>query len=187
MDALDLATLYRHCPACGATPLVPAPDGHMTACPACGFAAYSNAAAAVGVVAWNGAGELLVCERARDPGKGRLDLPGGFVDPGETAEEACARECREELGIELTGFRYLASYPNEYPYRRLNVRVLDLFFSVRIDAGQARSLRAGDDVAAAAFRSLDGLRAEDFAFPSTRRLLGEVLLRGRPDGQAGCS
>lgn len=73
-------------------------------------------------------GRLLLTRRALEPDKGMLDLPGGFVDPGESAEDALRREVAEELGIKLKEVRYLASCPNEYPFSGLTVFTTDLAF-----------------------------------------------------------
>ena len=63
------------------------------------------------------AGRLLTVRRARDPEKGTLDLPGGFVDPGGGRwMMPVRRELREETGLEATEVRLLFSIPNVYPY-----------------------------------------------------------------------
>jgi 8-oxo-dGTP diphosphatase len=46
-------------------------------------------------------GELLLVKRDREPARGRWSLPGGRVEWGESLAEACAREVREETGIEI--------------------------------------------------------------------------------------
>ena len=56
--------------------------------------------------------ELLVCRRAKEPAKGTLDLPGGFIDMTETGEEGVAREVREETGMKVAKAEYLFSLPN---------------------------------------------------------------------------
>jgi len=63
---------------------------------------YMNPSAATAAFILNGKGELLVERRKREPAKGTLDLPGGFADFDETAEEGVAREVLEETGLEGT-------------------------------------------------------------------------------------
>lgn len=56
---------------------------------------------AVGGIVFDGAGRLLVIRRGRPPGAGLYTIPGGKVEPGETLAVACAREVREETGLEV--------------------------------------------------------------------------------------
>ena len=86
-------------------------------CSACGFELYLNVAAAVAGVIVDEQERMVVLVRGKEPGKGQWDLPGGFVDPEDTAEEAMRREVREEIGLEVTGLTYLGSWPNVYEYR----------------------------------------------------------------------
>ena len=60
-------------------------------------------------------------------------MPGGFIDHGETAEEALAREIHEEVGIEVSIMRFLMTAPNHYAYQGIELPVLDLFFHVPLD------------------------------------------------------
>ncbi len=62
-------------------------------------------------------GRVLVMERGTEPFRGTWVLPGGYVDPGETVEQACIREVREELGLEvkLTGLIGIYSEPGRDP------------------------------------------------------------------------
>lgn len=62
-------------------------------------------------------GRVLVMERGTEPFRGSWVLPGGYVDPGETVEQACIREVREELGLDvmLTGLIGIYSEPGRDP------------------------------------------------------------------------
>lgn len=66
--------------------------------------------------------------RAKDPGKGMLGIPGGFVDPGESVDDALRREVFEETNLKLDRCEYLVSFPNVYHYGGAAVSVADIFF-----------------------------------------------------------
>lgn len=56
----------------------------------------------VGAIVFDEAGRLLVIQRAKEPAKGLWSIPGGHVEPGESAADAVVREVREETGLEVT-------------------------------------------------------------------------------------
>ena len=86
------------CPKCGCQTLLSVSQKECRC--DCGFHFFQNVAAAVMVaICWQD--EVLVAVRARNPGKGLLDLPGGFVDPGESLEVALRRELQEELRFDM--------------------------------------------------------------------------------------
>ena len=91
---------FAYCPVCGQPTFVERNE-KAKMCTHCGFVYYFNPSAAVACFIRNAAGELLLVRRAKEPGKGTLDLPGGFVDMYESGEEAAAREVREETGLEI--------------------------------------------------------------------------------------
>ena len=76
-------------------------------CTTCRFVYYFNPSSAVACFIRNSKGELLLVRRAKEPAKGTLDLPGGFVDMYESAEDAAHREVKEETGLDIAGCRYL--------------------------------------------------------------------------------
>lgn len=123
---------FRFCTRCGAASVrIESPSCHR--CAACGFRHHLNPIAGVAALLTDAAGRLLLLRRAQEPGRGRLGLPGGFVDLGESAEEALRREIREEVGIEAPELAYFLTLPNEYPYQGLITPVLDLFYRGRLD------------------------------------------------------
>ena len=82
--------------------------------PHCGFAAYYNPKPVACAIPVDERGDIILLRRGFDPGKGLWTFPGGFVDLGESVEEAAHRETREELeiGIELTGLVGVYSAPD---------------------------------------------------------------------------
>ena len=96
---------------------------------------------AAGVVVEGGDGRVLFVRRAKEPARGLLAFPGGFVDFGETAEGAARREAREETGIDVEGLRFLGSWPNLYEWRGVTYPVVDLYFTGRVGDGEVASAR----------------------------------------------
>lgn len=158
--------MSKFCPRCGATGL----DHHEKCgfkCPHCGFVLYFSPAAAVGGFILNEQGQMLWILRAKDPGMGKLGLPGGFVDAGETGEEAQHRETWEEVGLKLDTMQYLTSFPNRYVFKDVVYDTLDQFFICRVKS--FASAHARDEVAELIIRRPEEVALDDIAFPSIRR------------------
>jgi len=109
---------------------------------------------------------VLLARRRFEPAKGKLDIVGGFIEPGESAEEAAAREVREEtdLHVRLTG--YLGASPDIYADQRRPT--LNIGCTAEIVDGNPKPQ---DDVAELIWFSLDNLPAEEMAFAHQRELL----------------
>jgi 8-oxo-dGTP diphosphatase len=86
------------------------------------------------------AGNIVFVKRKYDPFKGSFALPGGFVEIGETVEDACRREIREETNLELEALRLVGVYsqPDRDPRRH----TVTIAFAARADLSR---LKAGDD------------------------------------------
>lgn len=166
---------FLFCPECGSDRFA-IHDEKSKHCTECGFTYYFNIAAATVALIFNARGELLVCRRAKDPAKGMLDLPGGFVDMKETAEEGVKREVQEETGLRVEQVSYLFSLPNRYPYSGFTVHTLDLFF--RCTVSPSATLQPMDDVQALFFVPLDQIRPDEFGLASIREGLKKLLSQG---------
>ncbi len=163
---------FLYCPKCGSSGFVEH-NVKSKKCLDCGFVYYFNPSAAVVAVIENPKGELLVAVRAKDPAKGTLDLPGGFVDMYETAEEAVVREVREETLLKVVSTEYLFSIPNLYVYSGFEVQTVDLFFRCKIN--NFNDLNANDDVAQLQFVAREKLHPADFGLVSIRKGIEKFL------------
>lgn len=124
--------VFKYCPRCGSHEFK-VTGSRSFRCSNCNFEFYINSAAAVAALIFNEEGKMLFSRRAIDPDKGMLDLPGGFVDPMESAEQAIKREIKEELGVDVISLKYFGSFPNEYKYSGLSIFTTDLTFLIKID------------------------------------------------------
>ena len=163
---------FRYCPVCGSPHFI-INNFKSKKCQDCGFTYYFNASAANVAFILNEKKELLVVRRKNAPGKGMLDLPGGFIDMEETGEEGVAREVKEETGMDAIDIKYQFSYPNTYLYSGLLVHTLDMFFKVQVK--DLSHIEAMDDAAACYWIPLADIHIEDFAFDSIKNGLKRFI------------
>ena len=163
---------FRFCPCCGSAEFNEH-DFKAKRCQACGFTYYANIAAATACFIKNERGELLVARRKKEPAKGTLDLPGGFVDMDENGEEAIVREIKEETNLEISELKYLFSLPNIYRYSGMDIHTLDLFFEA--SAENCENMTADDDVAELQFLPLEKIDTSFFGLISVRRAVEKYL------------
>ena len=116
-----------------------------------------------------------MARRAKDPAKGTLDLPGGFVDNNENAEQGMVREILEETGLKInfTDVEYLFSIPNVYHYSGMDIHTLDLFF--RCHVGNEAIAKADDDAAELMWLPLREIYVERFGLRSIRQAVHRFL------------
>ena len=157
---------FKFCPECGSPHFI-INNEKSKRCADCGFVYYFNPSSATVAFIMNDRNELLVCRRGKDPAKGTLDLPGGFIDMNETGEEGIIREVCEETGMKVDCARYLFSLPNLYVYSGFTVHTLDMFF--RCEVADTLHYKAMDDAADAFFLPLDAVCPEDFGLGSVRK------------------
>ena len=163
---------FTHCPHCGSADFR-INDERSKRCADCGFVYYHNASASTVAVVIDDRRNLLVCRRALEPAKGTLDLPGGFVDPGETLETGCLRELREETGCEGTIARYLFSDTNIYEYSGFKIHTTDAFFLIKLS--NASKIQAMDDAESLFWMPLSEIHPEDFGLLSIRRGVERII------------
>lgn len=164
---------FKYCPKCGSDNFV---DNNFKSkrCEACGFIYYFNPSSATVAVIINESNEIMVATRAHEPAKGTYDLPGGFVDMDETAEEAVIREVKEETGLQVLSVRYLFSIPNLYVYSGFEVETTDLFFLCKVEKNI--QFAAHDDVAELKFLPISDLNPSLFGLRSVKQGIEKIQM-----------
>lgn len=162
---------YKYCPRCSAQGEFNS-SVYSFSCKSCGFQFYLNSSAAVTAIIYNDKGELLTTRRGIEPAYGKLDLPGGFIDPGESAEEALLRELEEELDIKPVALEYYGSFPNEYLFAGTIVFTLDIVFKCIVN--DFSSLKYRDDIISFEFIDPKKINLSEIPFKSVRNLIKHI-------------
>ncbi|WP_297089579.1 NUDIX domain-containing protein [uncultured Draconibacterium sp.] len=168
MQATHPLKVIKHCLKCGSTNFTPSGERSLK-CGACGFHFFINSSAAVAALVTDTAGKLMLVTRGVEPNYGKLDLPGGFIDPMETAEQAVKRELKEELALDVKSLQYLTSAPNEYVFSDFSVFTLDMAFVV--NDYFTEGLKPMDDILDYKFYAEDELDYKDIPAPSIKNFV----------------
>ncbi|MFD0986409.1 NUDIX domain-containing protein [Methyloligella solikamskensis] len=122
-------------------------------------------------------GRVLLIRRGNPPYKGEYALPGGFVDIGETVEDGCRREVKEEVGLDVGPLTLIGVFSD--PNRDPRGHTVSAAFLTEL-ADEATPV-AGDDAAAAEW--IDDWQSVDLAFDHAQ-IIGQAM---RLAAQAGKS
>ena len=164
--------VLQYCPYCGAKSFHPKDDNCLQ-CDTCQRKFFINASAAVACIIENPLNEILLTRRKFDPAKGMLDLPGGFVSPDETAEDAVRREVKEELNLFVDSLQYIGSSHNRYLYDSIVYFTLDLSFKCFVS--NFSDMTVADDVDGYKFLSRNRIDFSQICFPSIRNILQQYI------------
>lgn len=150
---------FNFCPKCGTKGSVQHPNNTAYVCTKCGWQFWNNAKACATLV-FIQHDQLLFStnEDKADPNFGTFDLPGGFVDYGESAQQAAVREAKEELTVTVqeADLELIAAYHNNYME---GVTTIDLVFIVKKWVGD---IIPSDDVTSIEWKSISALDDPQF-------------------------
>ena len=172
-EAQPISKIFQFCPRCG-TQGESGKNPFKCESDRCEFTFYFSPVAAVGAIITNTDNEVLLLTRGREPGLGKFGLPGGFVDPGESIEDALIREVLEETNLRLSSWGYLTSFPNSYDYLGVTFPVSDAFFVGRVESFDSIQVQA-DEVSSYQFLELSESHLDNMAFASNRKALEKYL------------
>lgn len=175
---------FNFCPLCGKKNIV-CDNNRKWFCSDCGFLLYCNVAAACGLVLYDDFDNVLFEVRAKEPRKGYLAIPGGFIDADERAEEGIIRECQEELGFEPENISFICTYPNTYLYKNIEYKTCDMFFSSKLPSSYKdlyallKTLHPQEsevsDLKVVKVSSLEDIEKIPFAFESSKKTLIDFI------------
>ncbi len=152
--------MFNFCPFCGYKIEEQSKNGFQ--CLNCQKWTHYSSPAAVGIAVKVG-DEGLIAVRGRDPGKGKMDLVGGFVEYGEDPLDASVREFQEEAGIAIdkNELKFIGMWVDAYPYQGEGKLILGIVYLLEID--KKFDGKPADDVADLKWMKLS--EKPDFAFP----------------------
>ncbi len=153
----------KFCPRCGQPAEIAYP--RSISCPHCGYGAYYNPKPVAAAIPVTPAGDIVLLRRGFDPGKDLWTFPGGFVDLGETVEEAARREAREEIRAEVQLGELVGVYS------RAEERVVLIVFAART----TQTPRTTDEATEVRAYPVHELPWDELAFWSTRDALKDFV------------
>jgi ADP-ribose pyrophosphatase YjhB (NUDIX family) len=107
--------------------------------------------------------QVLFIKRSKEPFKGKMVLPGGFIKIGETAEEAAVREVKEETSLDIELDHILGVYST--PTRDPRGHIMSTVFIGKISSNSInREPKAGDGVTSTKWVNIKAIEQEDFGF-----------------------
>lgn len=174
-----MSKFFSYCPRC-ASQNYTFENYHRFGCLDCGFVYYHNVASAV-IVILEKEGKYLFTRRSNEPAKGKLDFPGGFVDPGENAQEAASRELLEELNliIKPEKFKLLHTEANDYEYRDIMYRTLDVVFYLSLTQFPKLKIDAAE-IDEILWLRPEEVDVDDIGFKSMKKIVEKFLFAKEP-------
>jgi NAD+ diphosphatase len=167
---VEFEVLHRFCGRCAAATET-APGAHARRCPACGAVFHPRIPPAVITLVERDDGRLLLARSASFP-EGMFSAVAGFVEVGESLEQAACREVTEEVGVQIDNLRYFGSQP--WPFGRS----LMIGFVARYAGGEIAV--DGTEIAEARWFPPEGMPILPPRISIARRLIDAWIVRSSP-------
>ncbi len=164
---------FDYCPNCGYKKHEAESQSPFN-CRNCGIEIFFNSVTSVAALLENSAGDVLFTRRKQNPQRGKLGIPGGFVNSGENLEEALLREVHEEVGIELKSSSYLGGWPNKYSYKSVIYSVTDIYFVTQVKDFQSITI-CPDEIDGVYIANPTTIELDDLAFPTLKTAVSAYL------------
>ncbi len=159
---------YRFCPRCGGTlekRLLKPTEPKRLVCQSCAFIFFQDPKVVAGTI-FSLDGGIVLLKRGVEPASGKWVFPGGYVDRGESVQDAAIRETKEESRLDVR----IQSLLNVYSYPRSpNVIVV---YAAEVIGGE---LSAGDESVEAGTFAASEIPWSELGFPSTKDALQEYI------------
>jgi NAD+ diphosphatase len=156
---------HRFCSKCGHATFQH-PSQYVMCCPSCGYNQYPRVNPCVITIITRGENEILLAKNARNKSQ-MYSLIAGFVEVGETLEEAVRRETLEEVGLQIRNIQYLASQPWPFPSN------LMMAFKAEYHAGEIQIQK--DELSDAQFFKFDQLPEIPFKGSIAYAMINHVI------------
>lgn len=165
VQLLEWRRNHKFCSHCGHETEVH-PLEYAMICPTCRYRQYPRVQPCVITIITRGEDEILLAQSVRNKGK-MYGLIAGFVEVGETLEDAVRRETLEEVGLHLKNIRYLASQPWPFPSN------LMLAFHAEYESGDIKLQE--EEISGARFFKFDELPEIPFKGSIAHSMIMHVL------------
>jgi 8-oxo-dGTP diphosphatase len=165
----------RFCPRCASEATVTYP--RSITCANCGYGAFYNPKPVACAITANADDEIILLRRGFEPNRGRWSMPGGFVDLGESVEQAAIRETKEEMGVDIDVLNLVGVYS------RSTDRIVVVVYAARTEGTPTRTEEA---LEVGAFRPTT-IPWHELAFWSDDRALRDYLSLTAASAAAGSS
>lgn len=159
---------FKFCPFCGKKDSFIFDGIKIFRCKSCQRSYFVNPATAVGAIIDTPKGILFI-KRKYEPKKNFLDLPGGFCDLHECAEDSVVRELKEEINFVPDNLQFFSTGVNDYVYENMLYTTLDIFFYSQLN--NVPKTKAEDDANEILFVKKENIDYESIAFDSVIKAL----------------